>query len=401
MFLKCVYPICTMALYNARVQKGSIKAHGKWWVLKYRSDVLKNGVKVRHDSYKKLAPIDRDHQAKSDGSPPEKVKAMATLELAPLNAGLHHPHSVDSVLSFLETFLAKGEGGRGRMLNPTSRMSYRAMFAMVKDFIPNIQMRQVRTMHIDKILRDVAANDGDDRRAQTSYANIKGFLSSAFRYALRHGLVESNPVRDVAIPEGNAADTHAYTEKEVHGFLHALKQPITRAAIVVAYLTGLRPEEIKGLRWEDYDGLVINVRRAVVHGEVVRVKTDASQAPVPVVKTVAKVLAAHRKLNPSDGFIFYGETLEPIILENLAKRYIVPTLKAAGLKWHGFHAFRRGLGTRLHALGTPELTIKHILRHSTKDVTTKHYIKSDDGLSRAALERVELELLKLKPRLKF
>ena len=384
------------------MQKGSIKQHGKWWVLKYRCDVLENGTKVRRDCYKKLAPNDRDHQPKPDGSAPERVRALADLELAPMNAGLHQTYSGDSVVSFLETFLAKGEGGRGRALNPTTRMSYRAMFAIAKDFIPDIELRQVRTPHIDKLLRDVAIADGADRRAQTAYANLKNFLSSAFRYAVRHGLVDSNPVRDAAIPQGNPSDTHAYSLKEVHSFMHVLAEPVPRALIMVAMFTGLRVEEIKGLRWEDYDGKVLNIRRAVVHGKLVTTKTDASQAPVPVIGIVRKVLANHLKHNSGDGYIFHGDTGKPLVIENLVRRSIIPALSKAKVEWHGFHAFRRGLGTYLEVnLKLSRESVKRILRHSTTDVTGKHYIKTDVEQNRKELERVEKDFLKLKPKLKL
>ena len=66
------------------------------------------------------------------------------------------------------------------------------------------------------------------------------------------------------------------------------------------------------------------------------------------------------------------------------------------------HAFRRGLGTYLATeLGIPYEAVKRILRHSTKDVTGKHYIKSNVNESREALEQVEAAFLKLKPKLKL
>jgi len=389
------------------MQRGSIKRHGKWWVLKYRADVLENGSKVRRDLYKKLAPFDRDHQPKADGSAPQKVQALAELELAPLNAGQHQAYSGDSVRSFLETFLTTGQGGRGRELNPTTKRSYKAMYAILKDFIPEIELRQMRTPHIDKMLRDIAIADvaeGGERRAQTTYANLKAFLSSAFRYAVRHGLVDTNPVRDAAIPEGNPSDTHAYTLKEVHRFMHVLSEPVSRALVMVAMFTGLRSEELKGLRWEDYDkeAGVLNVKRAVVHGHLVSVKTDASQAPVAVVGMVGNVLAEHLKHNSGDGYIFHGDTGKPLVIENLVRRSIIPTLSAANVEWHGFHAFRRGIGTYLETeLAIPREAVKRILRHSVNDVTGKSYIKSNVEESRKALKRVEKEFLKLKPKLKL
>ena len=385
------------------MQSGSIKQHGRWWVLKYRTNVLINGVQKRKDVYKKLAPIDREHQAKPDGTPPQKVEALAALELAPLNAGQAQVFSGDSIDTFLLAFLEKGEGGRGRALNPTTRSSYTTMYRLAKPFLPKMELRMVRTPHIDKLLRDVAADDGADRRAQSVYTNLKNFLSSAFRYAVRHGLVDSNPVRDAATPRGNSSQTQAYSLKEVHKFMHALTDQTSRALVMVAAFTGLRKEEIKGLKWEDYDQKegVLNVRRAVVNRQLVEVKTDASQAPVPVVGMVKKVLLAHKKRNSGDGYVFHGNTKKPLVIENTSRREIEPVLKAAGVNWHGFHGFRRGLSTALYDLGVDPLTRKHILRHSSKDVTEKHYTKTITEKNRKALELVEAAFLKLKPKLKL
>ena len=44
--------------------------------------------------------------------------------------------------------------------------------------------------------------------------------------------------------------------------------------------------------------------------------------------------------------------------------------------WHGWHAFRRGLATNLHALGADDKTIQAILRHSNVGLTMNVYVKS-------------------------
>ncbi|HTZ48481.1 MAG TPA: tyrosine-type recombinase/integrase, partial [Verrucomicrobiae bacterium] len=46
------------------------------------------------------------------------------------------------------------------------------------------------------------------------------------------------------------------------------------------------------------------------------------------------------------------------------------------LRWHGWHAFRRGLATNLHTLGVDDKTIQAILRHSNVGLTMNVYVKS-------------------------
>jgi integrase len=379
------------------MQKGAIRQHGKFWYLKYREDVLENGIKVRKTVNKKLAPISREYQTE------QSVRALADVILAPLNAGTHSVNSVDSLQAFLDSFLAKGEGGRGHKLRQSTIKSYEDMYKLAKPHLPQMELRKVRTPDINVIMRAVAAeDDGNDRRAQTVYYNLKNFLSSAFRYAVGHGLIESNPVRDAIIPEGSESDTYAYSLKEVHQIMQALKKPMAKAAVMVATFTGLRMSEIKGLRWEDYDGEILNIQRGVVSGIVEDVKTKTSRAPVPVIKTLKTVLASHLALNSGDGYIFHGETNEPVRFENLARRDIIPVLEEKNIQWHGFHAFRRGLSSVLYGLiPEQELTIKHIMRHAVKDVTGKHYIKPSVPVMRKALEQIEKEFLKLKPKLKL
>jgi integrase len=61
-------------------------------------------------------------------------------------------------------------------------------------------------------------------------------------------------------------------------------------------------------------------------------------------------------------------------------------------RWHGWHAFRRGLATNLHRLGVPDKVIQQILRHSNVAVTQECYIKTVTADSAAAMRQFEERL---------
>jgi integrase len=72
---------------------------------------------------------------------------------------------------------------------------------------------------------------------------------------------------------------------------------------------------------------------------------------------------------------------------------IIPLLRFAGIKWEGWHAFRRGLATNLKRLGVDDKIIQAILRHSSLSTTQAIYIKTVSADAEAAMEllRVTLE----------
>ncbi|MCH6553703.1 MAG: tyrosine-type recombinase/integrase [Acidobacteria bacterium] len=84
-------------------------------------------------------------------------------------------------------------------------------------------------------------------------------------------------------------------------------------------------------------------------------------------------------------------SLIPILLnlDNLATREIRPLLKAAGLKFYGWHAFRRGLATNLIALGVGPKTVQAILRHSNVQTTLNLYAKSIPEQAVRAMRNLE------------
>jgi hypothetical protein len=305
------------------MQSGHVRVNGRWWILKVREWVVKDGVKRRVDAYKKLRLVRHNENGRAV---PHDVQALANVELAKVNVGEGQGQSADSVKAYLERFLKAGVGRSGRPLEVGTINSYRRDYRAIADFIPDVQMRQVRTPDINRIFRSLVEQDGDgdDMRATSSYRNIRNFLSGAFRAAVGEGAIDFNPVRDAMVLSGNDSDTHAYTMGE------------TRS---------IYGEELAAHRTRNSgDGFIF-------HPE--------------------------------------GQSQSVLNFEHMVFDTIRPALVSAGIEWHGLHAFRRGLNAAMTELGVDKSTRVDVMRHEHRDVTDKHYGKASLTQMRLALEKVE------------
>jgi integrase len=196
--------------------------------------------------------------------------------------------------------------------------------------------------------------------------------------------------------------------------LGAITDEVTRLIIALAGYVGLSKSEITGLTWEAYDVPAgeIKVISGVVNGKRGDPKTKARKASVPLIPTVRELLDLYRLRlgNPTTGVMFATEVGTPIDLKNVFTRRIDPILNACAecgetkkkhrlvdhdyrrrddmVEWHGWHAFRRGLGSNLNDLGVLDLTIQKILRHSNVTTTRKSYIHHREHQVTAAMEQL-------------
>ena len=347
-------------------------------MLRYKEPVIRaDGKVVQRCSAKKLATYSREYRTE------ESVRSLADLILAPINAKTARPSSTQTVRDFLEhVYLPHVKANK----RPSTYKSYLLSFRSATEHLNGHELREFRTSDVDRLMAAVAA---EKTRAHTTHRNLKSFLSGAFRFAKRTDLIADNPVRDSVVPRGKpATDTYAYSLEEIEAMIRVLPEP-GRTAVIVAGFTGLRICEVKGLGWDDVRGDELHVNRSVWSGIVNDTKTLTSKAPVPLLPLVQKALVAHRRRFPSTRWVFAGGTGEPLRLENVLRRDMKPALVKAKIKWHGWHALRRGLGTNLHTLGVDGKTIQAILRHSDLSTTMAFYVKPVPKESQAAMRKIE------------
>ena len=266
------------------------------------------------------------------------------------------------------------------------------------------------------LLPTITAQDGrhflealPQELSHKTHMRIKAFLSGVFSWAIAdsaftginpfdslkaggrkkgagslEGLTEGQRTRQEKIRASNA---HAYTLEEVAEMLDKLPEP-AHTVCAVAALTGLSRSELRGLKWADYNGETISVKRKVWGNHVGPTKTEAREAGVYVVPQLRNILKNYRKAFPDagEGWMFRGEKLlNPLDLDNLSRREIPKYINGA---WFGWHAFRRGLGTRLSEANVNGKEIQSILRHANISTTMDHYVVPSPDRTKAALKKL-------------
>lgn len=289
--------------------------------------------------------------------------------------------------------------GNALHIEPSTIESYRDIWKVHVEKHPaaNIQIRNLTAKDGQQFLESLP-----QQLSHKTHLRIKNFLRGVFTYAITNGDLITNPMDHTKIggstikrgAEGmtirqkkiRASNERAYTLEEVADMLDKVQES-ARTVCAVAAFTGLTRSALRDLKWSDYDGTSINVQRKIWMQHVGAPKTNARIARVPVVPVLKTIL---RKYKPDfaageGGWMFCGEKLMwRLDLDNLSRRNIPQYINGA---WFGWHAFRRGLGTRLNEAGVDDKTIQSILRHANVSTTQAYYILPDHKRAEAGLKK--------------
>jgi len=362
------------------VQAGNLfKRHGAWFLRFYRDEIV-DGKTVRKRACKRLAPVNDDYRSRKD------LQDLIDRQLVPVNRGALPEGGLTFTQFFESHFLPHVESRR----KPSTVRFYRDTFRYyLKDKIGHIRLRDFTTANAQDVLDSI-------RLSHQSLMRIKTVMSAAFTIARQKDFIRTaNPITG-SKAEGTRSkfEPRAYTLKEIGVMLGELGEP-ARTAVAVAAFSGLRESEIRGLKWEDYTGKELHVRRGVWRTHVDETKTDKSTGAVPVIAPLRRILDEHKRRVAKVGYLFTGPKKGfALNLDNLTKREIRPVL---GDRWYGWHAFRRGLATNLYTLGVPPKVIQGILRHARVETTAAHYIVIErQTAGRKAMRQLEGALRRAK-----
>lgn len=210
------------------------------------------------------------------------------------------------------------------------------------------------------------------------------FLRAALRDAVRMGLMESNPADAVdPPPPAQVRPSRAWSPEQTTAFLQAAQTHRLYPMFYLMLTTGLRIGEAMALRWEDWEGERLWVRRTLsLAGTFGPVKTKRSLAALFIDPDTQNLLNQHRirlaeeaataKRWADCGLMFPSEVGTPLNHRNVARALKILASKA-GVPYLPPHGLRHTYTSLAFRAGLNPKQVADRLRHADPTLTLRIY----------------------------
>jgi integrase len=171
---------------------------------------------------------------------------------------------------------------------------------------------------------------------------------------------------DITLAKGERQRNRVLSDEEIKSYLAACA-PDWKAVATIMLGTGMRPDEVFSLRWENLEP---EDRAGVV--SIVKGKTDAAKRKLPMVAAVYDALSARHKAQgePKEGWVF--PTSSECGHQTTGKTAHATALENSGVKAFEPYCLRHTAATRLAESGCDIFTLKTILGHSSVTITQRY-----------------------------
>jgi integrase len=226
-------------------------------------------------------------------------------------------------------------------------------------------------------------------------------LGQILNYAVRHRLLQYNPLREAERPKTNGTETSSEQGKitilqppQIKALLDSVEDAKYRMLFTMAVFSGARQGELLGLKWEDVDwkNNQIHIQRTYNNENFFDTKTRQSNRRIDLGINVMAELRKWKLQCPKNdlGLVFPNAAGGPMDHHNMRYRHFIPALKRVELPKMRFHDLRHTYASLLIAQGENPKYIQTQLGHSNPTVTLNvyaHLMKPSNPESAEKLER--------------
>lgn len=294
----------------------------------------------------------------------------------------------------LEEFFAQHVDGK---LAPKTVERYHEQAAYLDPALRAMPITEITPLHLSREWKRLLERGGHHRRtkkprplSKKTVQNVAGVLSSAFKRAIKWGLVAANPVSASEPPIPKKRRGIALTTAQQEMVVAAATGPWCLATFLdVSAGTGARRGEVLALRWSDIkDGRAVIARSLTQTKQVLEfkgTKTEDSVRPVSLPPSTLAALKVHRKQQDEFRVQFgpdYRADLD-LIFANPDGTPLKPDSVSASVsalcrrlklpKGVSLHTLRHTHGSHLLAAGMEITAVSERLGHSSPRVTQDIY----------------------------
>ena len=278
-------------------------------------------------------------------------------------------------------------------IRPNTWLMYEGHIRLHFEEFNKILVNRITTAGVEKFIND-RVNDGMNI---TTLRKIIVCLNQIMQYAVRHGYILNNPVRDAERPRGKGEIEESKIQilkpPEINSLLGVVKNQKYKTLFMLAIFSGARQGELLGLKWADVDwkNSQIHIQRTYGKGTFYKPKTKTSNRKIDIGPSMMKALKKWRlpcPLNDLD-LIFPSEAGNPLAEAPMVRKFFKPALKKAGLSDMRFHDLRHTMASLMIEQGENIVYIQRQLGHSSPTVTLNVYAHLINEVNQEAALRLE------------
>lgn len=293
-----------------------------------------------------------------------KTKKEAEKEAAALKAGMKIVKKTASVMtvdSAVRTYIENKSG----VLSPSTIAGYGRIRKNLMEIIAHENAYTIDQVKIQRWVNSLVKAG----KTPKTVANAHGLLSAVLS-GIRPELILRT-----TLPPKEKHEIQIPSESEMTKIFVACRGTRYEIPIVLAAWLGLRASEIRGLQWDDIDGDVLHIRRAIVEGDdgpaVKGTKTYSGKRNIHLPPYLCQLLSCDE---PESQYIV---TLSGHAIYNGFER----VCQKAGVPHYRFHDLRHFNASIMLAEGVPDKYGMKRMGHATNNMlktTYQHTIKEKE-----------------------
>lgn len=337
-----------------------------------------------------------------------RIEEKTKLEMAERGAQASRPPT--TLASLLDEFFAQHVEGK---LAPKTAERYHEQTKYLEPTLLAMGLDAITPLILSREWKRLQESGGHHRRTKEprplsnkTVQNVAGVVSSAFKRAIKWGLVSTNPVPASEPPVPKKRRGLALTPAQTRMLIAAATSPWCLSTFLeMCSATGARRGEILALRWSDIENDRLIIGRSLSQTKhslsFKGTKTDSSERLVTLPTSALKVLTAH-KLRQCEfrtqfgvdykhdlDLIFAHPDGSPLRPDSISAAVSALLKRLKFPKGASLHTLRHTHGSQLIAAGMEISAVSERLGHSNVRVTAEVYTHAIRGRDDEAARRWE------------